>query len=264
MISNLYCCIFVHIPRTGGNSIETILWPGERTEEDLWMGFVNKYENKYQTGGLQHLFARHIREEVGAGIFDRYFKFSMVRNPWDKAVSQYSYMKRRPDLREYIGLSEGDCFKKYLERIGQKKHVQWESQYKFITDEHGELMVDFVGRYEDYQAVVSALLKHLGFAEMAIPRTNAADRAEYQQYYDGESIETVAELYARDIELFNYTYARPSAIPPPAGRTSASVRVGQAAAQPSQLAECAATAQQCMNIVESPLAGPCRKICTEA
>ena len=98
MISHTHKCIFVHIPRTAGSSVEAILWPDLRKESDLWMGFVSKYRNKYQTGGLQHLQASQIIREVGEDIFSHYFKFSIVRNPWDKAVSQFTYMKQRDDF----------------------------------------------------------------------------------------------------------------------------------------------------------------------
>ena len=64
MISDALRCIFVHIPKTGGSSIEDVLWPEERSPEDLWMGFVDDYHNKYQTGGLQHLLARQIRHLI--------------------------------------------------------------------------------------------------------------------------------------------------------------------------------------------------------
>ena len=89
MISNKHKCIFIHIPKCGGASVEDVLFKPikERTTKDLWM-----FPSKYQTGGLQHLMASHIIEEVGEDIFKEYFKFSFVRNPWDKMVSQFNFL----------------------------------------------------------------------------------------------------------------------------------------------------------------------------
>ncbi len=146
MISHLHKCIFVHIPKCGGTSIENVIWPEPRKTEELWMGFTGPYHNKYQTGGLQHLFATHIREEFGERIFDEYFKFTIVRNPWEKAVSQYFYMRQRPDLRKFLGMEENASFSTYLQLTGKTIHVQWEPQYKFITDDKGKILVDYIGR----------------------------------------------------------------------------------------------------------------------
>ena len=97
MISDEHRCIFVHIPKNAGASIEKIIWPKEddRTEENLWLGYKYADHNQYQTGALQHLFASNIRTAVGGKRFEEYFKFSFVRNPWDKAISQYLYLQKR-------------------------------------------------------------------------------------------------------------------------------------------------------------------------
>src|SRR5437764_1415016 len=95
VISDTYSCIFVHIPKCGGSSIETVLWPGSRTVADLWMGFVDEFHNPHQTGGLQHLHAAQIRAEVGKQRFDAYLKFAFVRNPFDRIVSQFASMRER-------------------------------------------------------------------------------------------------------------------------------------------------------------------------
>lgn len=213
MISHPYRCIFVHIPKTGGTSIEDLIWPDMalRSESDLWMGFVDPYHNKYQTGGLQHLLARQIRSEVGADVFESYFKFSIVRNPWDKAVSQFAYMSQRKDLMDYIGMQPGDCFKKYLELISRKKHVQWEPQVSFVFDDNGDSLVDHIGRLESFTQSVTRIMSRLGITTTAIPHSNKGQRNAYQDYYDTESEEWVRAMYADDVQTFGYAFDQPHA-----------------------------------------------------
>ncbi|HEY7657673.1 MAG TPA: sulfotransferase family 2 domain-containing protein [Burkholderiales bacterium] len=206
VISWHHRCIFVHIPKTGGTSIENLIWPGPRTTGDLWMGFVDKYRNQYQTGGLQHLLATQIRMEVGSKVFADFYKFSFVRNPWDKAVSQFSSMASRDDLRGFIGMKKGDSFKTYADLITRKKHVQWEPQVNFLRDSNGDLLVDYVGRYETFSESVHHVLKALGIKIDAIPHENASRRGPYPDYYDDESREMIASLYAADIEAFGYSF----------------------------------------------------------
>lgn len=211
MISQAHRCIFVHIPKCGGSSVEEILWPGPRRETDLWMGFVDRYHNKYQTGGLQHLLARQIRDEVGLEVFASYFKFAFVRNPFDKMVSQYHYMRGREDLREFIGMKADDSFKTYLRLTRRRLHVQWEEQWKFLLDERGELMVDFVARFERFEGDIRRALARIGVEATTIPHANRTERGRYPDYYDDESVALIASAYRRDLELFGYTFASATA-----------------------------------------------------
>jgi hypothetical protein len=207
MISHQYKCIFVHIPKCGGTSIENVIWPEPRKTEDLWMGFTRPFYNKYQTGGLQHLFAIHIREEFGEKIFNEYFKFTIVRNPWDKAVSQYFYMRHRPDLRKFLGMEENASFPHYLRLITKINHVQWDPQHKFITDDTGTILVDYTGRLENMAQDTRAIFDRIGIRQ-EIEHVNATSHRHYSHYYDDESMSRVGEMYARDIELFNYSFER--------------------------------------------------------
>jgi len=206
MISHKHRCIFVHIPRTGGSSIEHILWPGSRSVDDLWMGFTSKYRNKYQTGGLQHLFARHIRKEIGSVIFNEYFKFSFVRNPWDKAVSQFHYMKMRKDLRDYIGMDKNDAFKRYLGLIQNKVHVQWEEQHKFILDKDENILVDYIGQFESLQDDFNKICEKIGLPRQKIPHIQKTRHMHYTEYYDDETKAIVTEKFKKDIDYFGYKY----------------------------------------------------------
>jgi hypothetical protein len=205
LISHAYRCIFIHIPRTGGSSVETVLWPGERTEADLWMGFTTPFGNRYQTGGLQHLTALHVREAVGAQTFDAYLKFAIVRNPWDKAVSQYAFMRRRPDLRELLGMQQDDDFRTYLRLIQSAPHVQWQPQRSFVCDERGESMIDHTLRYEEFDKSVASMLQRLG-VDAPVPHVHGAERGQTADYYDDETRAMVANHYRDDIAYFAYSF----------------------------------------------------------
>jgi hypothetical protein len=206
MISTALNCIFVHIPKTGGTSVEDVLWPGPRTEADLWQGTIDRYRNKYQTGGLQHLLARHIREEVGEDKFSAAYRFSFVRNPWDRTISQFLYMQQREDLRSFIGMKENDSLARYLVLIRDQPHVQWTPQCDFLDDQFGNCLVEFVGRFERLAEDAKAVFDRLGVSCENLPHRLKNSRTHYTDYYDQETKNQVARLFERDIDRFSYTF----------------------------------------------------------
>ena len=210
MISHDKKCIFIHIPKCGGTSIEDVIWPKDqgRTENDLWMGFVNRFENKYQTGGLQHLLARQVREEVGPDVFSDYYKFAFVRNPWDRIVSQFAYMQQRPDLMDYLGMTAETEFKAYLDLIRLKEHVQWMPQVRFLLDQDGSVLVDRIGRLESFNEDCAQIFAALGLTLDQLPgHANRSKRHSFRYYYsDRESIDMVADLFAEDVDYLGYEF----------------------------------------------------------
>jgi hypothetical protein len=204
MISDLHRCIFVHIPRCAGTSVEDVIWPGPRDARDLWMGFVGPHGNRYQAGGLQHLLARQIRQAVGARRFDSYFKFSVVRDPFDRAVSQFCHMRYRRDLRGFLGMEDDASFTEYLALIGGRRHVQWEPQCSFLYDQEGRLMVDFVARFETLERDLGEVFERLGIQCASLPHENAADRHQDIVYDDEESRALVEKIYSEDFSRFGY------------------------------------------------------------
>lgn len=205
MVSHKYKAIFIHVPKTGGSSIEQIIWPVERgrAESDLWMGFKDRFRNKYQTGGLQHLLATQVRQELGQTIFDSYFKFCIVRDPWSKAVSQFNYMKTRPDLMGFIGMLEGDCFKRYLSLIQKREHVQWLPQYRFVFDDNGENLVDYIGRFESLECEARHALAVLNIPFVGFPHLNKGAQISVFER-DSEARDIVAHIYRQDYTCFSY------------------------------------------------------------
>ena len=208
MISHPHRCIFVHIPKTGGTSIENMIWPtkDQRSPENLWGGLIDGFRNKYQTGALQHLMARQILTEVGPETFQAYFKFAIVRNPWDRLISQFTYLTTRPDLCQYLGMNSGDSLRTYLQLIATKKHVQWKQQVAFVSDGEGRSLVDYIGRFEEFEASVRQIMDRIGLPITTIPHEKQSQRGPYQDYYDSETRDMVAMMYAADIEAFGYSF----------------------------------------------------------
>ncbi|EJM94427.1 Sulfotransferase family [Pseudomonas sp. GM74] len=207
MLSEKNNIIFVHIPKCGGTSVESAIWEDhEKTEENLWMGFLDKYHNKYQTGGLQHLKAIQIRQHIGRSKFDNFFKFSIVRNPFARIVSQFLYMESRPDLRDYIDMNADDSLITYLHKIQKRSHVQWEQQVSFLYDYKGNLLVDKVIQLEQINSLPEILKNNTPISIERIPRTNTNKfKYHYKDYLCTDSISMITDLYFEDFEAFGYS-----------------------------------------------------------
>lgn len=213
MINHTHRCIFIHIPKTAGTSIENAIWGDDwtqRTEEQLWMGAVCPGYNKYQSGGLQHLLATQIRQEVGTDVFNDYYKFSITRNPWDKVVSQYLYVKTRRDIQKMMGLPRWLTFRAYVNALVEKHdlHVQSMEQFQFLYGAENQLLVDFVGRFDTLDADFQHIVSVLGLGPLSLPHAMQSQRKKkaYQHYYSSKTKQIIATLYRRDIDLFDYAF----------------------------------------------------------
>jgi hypothetical protein len=143
---------------------------------------------------------------VGNEVFDAYFRFSIVRNPWDRAISQFAFMARRPDLRAFVGMRRDAPLKEYLQLIGTRVHVQWDHQVRFLYDDNGNCLVDLVARFESFEASIRSIMSRLGLDPGLVRHDNRGARGSYQSYYDAEAREMVAALYAEDIRTFGYAF----------------------------------------------------------
>tara|TARA_Y100000310_G_C20552192_1_gene748657 strand:+ start:306 stop:866 length:561 start_codon:yes stop_codon:yes gene_type:complete len=184
MISEKHRCIFIHVPKTGGNSIKTIL------------------------GLHRHLHspASHKPEE----LLSEYFSFSFVRNPWDRLVSSYVYLKNGGmgskldmDAKEKY-IDNFKTFKDFVLNIDQtglpnQQHLR---QQTFWIDRE----LDFIGKFENLQQDFNKVCDKLDILKQELPHTNKTNHKHYTEYYDDETRQIVAEKYAKDIEYFGYEF----------------------------------------------------------
>lgn len=175
MISRKYKCIFVHIIKTGGVSVATAL----------------KMRKTHC-----HMSASAIRKRVGEKKWNSYFKFSFVRNPYDKLVSQYHYN------RQSFGYEDA-TFKEYATAFGEGKQI---STYPQLNSWYLDEEVDFVGRFENLQQDFETVCEKIGATDLMLPHKNKSKHKHYTEYYDDEIKQIVAEKYALDIENFGYGF----------------------------------------------------------
>jgi hypothetical protein len=227
MICRAFNCLFVHIPKSAGQSIEQFFmdrlgldWDGDREALHLQAND----DPALGTEKLAHLSAA---EYVGCGHleqeeFDRLFKFTFVRNPWTRILSEYRYRNyfHHRSFRDFIlnRMPEPGWDDKY-------RHVM--PQYDMLHDADGGLLVDFVGRFESLQTDFDRVCERLEIGDSTLPHRNPSDKKSrdlrrrvrnwiyfngensyrgLDDFYDRETREAVARYYQKDIEAFGYDY----------------------------------------------------------
>lgn len=103
-------------------------------------------------------------------------------------------------------MGPNDSFRKFLDLTKRKEHIQWYPQYRFIYDGNGDKLVDFIGRYENYDNDKNLILNKVGVECGSSPHINSSNSIKHIQLYDQETREIIAERYLHDISLFGYAF----------------------------------------------------------
>jgi hypothetical protein len=204
IISHRHQFIFFPVPKTGTHSVRQALRPHMADDDLEQVGlFVQKKFPFPELSeiGHGHLSVAQVRPVLGADTFDRYFKFTFVRNPYDRFVSYCAFMSRHAG--HFV--NEPREFMRYilLERR-PLNHVHFRPQYEMLVDANGALAMDFVGKCESMQHDYDAVCTKLGVASTTLERANASSHQHFAEYYDAELKALVADFYRRDFELFGY------------------------------------------------------------
>ena len=177
--------IFIHINKCGGNTIDEHF-----TEK--FQGHTKAFEYK----------------KLNPNEFDNYFKFTFVRNPWDRVVAFYHYqLKRKWD---YYPFDETLSFKKFVKnwliQMPKQTPLNTNPCYDWISDKDDNLLVDFIVRFENLQADFNTICDKIGIDRQKLPHKNKSKHKHYTEYYDDETRKIVGEKYAKDIEYFGYEF----------------------------------------------------------
>ncbi|MCM2681481.1 sulfotransferase family 2 domain-containing protein [Echinimonas agarilytica] len=226
MISHKHKCVFVHIPKTAGQSVEHVFleqngltWEGRaplllRPNDDLSKGPER----------LAHLYAdEYVKfDYMEQDAFDQYYKFAFVRNPFDRLVSEYRYrnLDSQYNFKDFVlkHLPAGEMTNDF-------RHIVPQSRY--VYDSEGNCLVDFVGKFESIQSDFSKVCSALNLPSLELPHNNKskakqksiwlqvksslgmqqkAKKISYQEFYDSELQELVSTMYQDDLKHFDYSF----------------------------------------------------------
>jgi hypothetical protein len=202
MISFQKRFLFVHIPKTAGNSIQSIL--RDYSEDELVA--LRGEQDGIERFGLRnpnykikkHSMLGEYRDALGNEQFRNLYKFTCVRNPWDRMVSYYFTPTQSPetwDRKKFRRIiSKAVPVADYL-RLDQRKEDPFSN-------------VDYIMRFENLADDFRTVCGTLGILPATLPRYNRSSREHYSKYYDDELRELVRARFAAEIERFGYIFER--------------------------------------------------------
>lgn len=189
-------CIFVHIPKCAGASVAQSLF-------ESWAG-GHKTIVQYQL-----IFSKQ--------EFESYFKFSIVRNPWDRLVSAFTFLRQGGLTKEDRMWAEKNIasfasFHRFVTTWVNFTNIysyhHFIPQHEFLLDPKTQkLSVDFVGRFENLGLDFQQICRNMNVSAELLEQNKTLGRnMDYRTYYDSETKNIVAKVYEKDIELFKYVF----------------------------------------------------------
>ena len=160
--------------------------------------------------------------------FNKAFKFAFVRNPWDRFVSWYALMVRArvaielrcetgkadtiaalsidPASKHWIGFDaflENWCaMAVQIDGVQRRQLSQWAQ----LVDANGLMLVDEIGRFENYTTDATRLLANAHIEVGSLPKINASMHRHYSVYYSAFARELIEHAFPEDIVHFGYQF----------------------------------------------------------
>jgi hypothetical protein len=206
--------IFVHIPKTGGTSLALAL-EGRAMKDDLLIGDTPKARKRRKrvqgvasAGRLwKHSTLRDIDGLVSRAFIEGAFVVTMVRNPWDRVVSYYHWLRAQGFDHPAVRLAKAVGFSAFLNHPQTRESLRAHPYESYVKGPGGRERCDLFIRLEAFAEDAAPLWEHLGF-RLELPHANASERgAGYREYYSEADSALVGEVCGEDIARFGYVFA---------------------------------------------------------
>lgn len=216
IISYKHKTIFFHNPKTGGASINHRIHHATAFSHEVgylknpnihpFISDINRHFNP------NDYLDKISQDEFGMEVFNTFFKFAFIRNPFDRLVSLYSYLQQKEWHNKEHFNKTYTSFDMWVRCIytqykaGNKSVGQSMSPQHVWTHRDGKQVVDFIGRFEKYEEDFKTIADTIGLEYDKSVITNVTKHDKYQAYYDNVTKRRVSEIFAEDIELYGYTF----------------------------------------------------------
>ncbi len=206
--------IFVHIPKTGGTSMALAL-EARAKRDDLLIGDTPKSRARHRRiKGLKCAgrLWKHSRIADIAGLsqaepLDDFFIFTIVRDPWDRVLSLYHWLRDQRFSHLGVARAKTLSFRDFVADAEIAAMLSHDRVGAYTTDASGLDRAGAVLRLEQVEDDLPALEARLGFRIGPLPHANRSVRPnDTRAAYDDISAECVANYFAEDILRFGYEF----------------------------------------------------------
>jgi hypothetical protein len=206
--------LFVHIPKTGGTAL-TLALEARAKADDIIIGDTPKARaRRGRLAGLtprgrlwKHSTLADIDGVVRGEELERLFLVTLVRNPWDRVVSYYHWLRKQSFDHPAVGLAKGLGFSDFLNHADTRASLALWPYGAYLRDAGGVERAALFARLEAVEEDLQPFEAHLGFRVTPFPPANASERArDWRGYYSDADAAVVADLCGADIARFGYRF----------------------------------------------------------